>query len=76
MSVEPAVRQSRSAIAQPVRQGGIRINDVVKIYGATDTGVLAVDHCTFEVPPGEITVVRRTFRLRQDNAAQCHCRLP
>jgi NitT/TauT family transport system ATP-binding protein len=56
VSVEPAVMQSRSAVAQPVRQGGIRINDVVKIYGATDTGILAVDHCTFEVPPGEITV--------------------
>ena len=52
MSVEPAVMRSRSAIAQPVRQGGVRINDVVKIYGARDTGILAVDHCTFEVPPG------------------------
>ena len=28
-----------------------------KIYGAAGAGVLAVDHCTFDVPPGEITVV-------------------
>ena len=47
----------------------------VKMYGAGDAGVLAVDHCTFDVPPGEITVCRRPLRLRQDNAAQCHCRL-
>lgn len=27
------------------------------MYGAQGSGVLAVDHCTFDVPPGEITVV-------------------
>ena len=42
--------------AQPLA-GSVRINDVVKIYGAGDTAVLAVDHCTFDVPPGKITVV-------------------
>ena len=31
--------------------------DVVKRYGTQDAGVLAVDHCTFDVPAGEITVV-------------------
>jgi NitT/TauT family transport system ATP-binding protein len=38
-------------------QGGVRIVDVVKRYGVDGSGVLAVDHCTFDVPPGEITVV-------------------
>jgi sulfonate transport system ATP-binding protein len=38
-------------------RGGVRIADVVKRYGVDDTGILAVDHCTFDVPAGEITVV-------------------
>ena len=57
MSVQPAQMQGFSPVAQQARKGAIRINDVVKIYGANDTGILAVDHCTLEVPPGEITVV-------------------
>ncbi len=43
--------------AQAARTGKVRIIDAVKYYGAAGTGVLAVDHCTFEVPAGEITVV-------------------
>ena len=39
------------------RKGGVRIVDAVKMYGTQDAGVLAVDHCTFDVPAGEITVV-------------------
>jgi NitT/TauT family transport system ATP-binding protein len=35
----------------------VRINDVVKSYGDRETGILAVDHCTFDVPAGQITVV-------------------
>jgi NitT/TauT family transport system ATP-binding protein len=43
---------------EPARKGGIQIVDVVKIYGAEGRGgVKAVDHCTFDVPAGEITVV-------------------
>ena len=59
MSVQPvAVRDLSPVSAQhPVRKGGVRIRDVVKIYGTSDAGILAVDHCTFDVPPGEITVV-------------------
>jgi NitT/TauT family transport system ATP-binding protein len=56
MSVQTVALRGMSP-AQSVRTGRVRINDVVKIYGASDTGVLAVDHCTFDVPPGEITVV-------------------
>jgi NitT/TauT family transport system ATP-binding protein len=58
VSVQATAPRSLSpAVAQPVRSGGVRISDVVKTYGAADTGVLAVDHCTFDVRPGEITVV-------------------
>ena len=46
-----------AAQTRPVRTGGVRIVDAVKMYGMQGTGVLAVDHCTFDVPPGEITVV-------------------
>jgi NitT/TauT family transport system ATP-binding protein len=57
VNAQSATMQSFSPVTRPAHQGWVRINDVVKIYGANDTGVLAVDHCTFEVPPGEITVV-------------------
>jgi NitT/TauT family transport system ATP-binding protein len=58
VSVQATAPRSLSpAVAQPIRSGGVRISDVVKTYGAADTGVLAVDHCTFDVRPGEITVV-------------------
>lgn len=57
MSAKSAVVPGRAPLRQPPHQGRVRINDVVKIYGVNDTGLLAVDHCTFEVPPGEITVV-------------------
>lgn len=38
-------------------KGLIRISDAVKIYGSGLTAIQAVDHCTFDVPAGEITVV-------------------
>src|SRR6201981_4135785 len=57
VNAQSATMQSLSPVTRSARQGWVRINDVVKIYGANDAGVLAVDHCTFEVPPGEITVV-------------------
>jgi NitT/TauT family transport system ATP-binding protein len=57
VSAQGAVMQSRLPAPDPARQGGVRINNVVKIYGSGETGTLAVDHCSFEVPPGEITVV-------------------
>jgi NitT/TauT family transport system ATP-binding protein len=39
------------------RQGGVRVVDAVKMYGVGGAGLLAVDHCTFDVPAGEITVM-------------------
>ena len=43
-------------VPQAAAKGGVRIVDAVKYYGEAGSGVLAVDHCTFDVPPGEITV--------------------
>jgi sulfonate transport system ATP-binding protein len=39
------------------RGAGLRIVDVVKVYGSEDAAVCAVDKCSFDVPAGEITVV-------------------
>ena len=60
MNMQPAYAAPRSiggATTQPTPKGGVRIIDVVKMYGSQDSGVLAVDHCTFNVPAGQITVV-------------------
>jgi NitT/TauT family transport system ATP-binding protein len=58
VNVQAAASRGLSSVsAQNARSGGVRMSDVVKIYGTSDAGVLAVDHCTFDVPPGEITVV-------------------
>jgi sulfonate transport system ATP-binding protein len=46
-----------NGVGAAARRGGINIVDVVKVYGFGNLGVKAVDHCTFDVPPGEITVV-------------------
>jgi NitT/TauT family transport system ATP-binding protein len=65
MNLQTSATQGSSAAQGPwpasrpeiVRKGGVRIVDAVKTYGTQGGGVLAVDHCTFDVPPGEITVV-------------------
>ena len=61
MTTHPAYTSSPASVAgvaAPIaRKGGVRMKDVVKRYGTQDAGVLAVDHCTFDVPAGEITVV-------------------
>lgn len=60
MTTQPAYTRSSApvaGVAAQARKGGVRIIDVVKRYGTQDAGVLAVDHCTFDVPAGEITVV-------------------
>jgi NitT/TauT family transport system ATP-binding protein len=60
VTTQPAYTRSSApvaGVAAQARKGGVRIMDVVKRYGTQDAGVLAVDHCTFDVPAGEITVV-------------------
>lgn len=37
--------------------GAIRFDDVVKAYSGRDGQVLAVDHCSFDIAPGEICAV-------------------
>jgi sulfonate transport system ATP-binding protein len=48
---------AKAAPAAPPRKGAIRIVDVSKSYGSGAATVRAVDHCTFDVPAGEITTV-------------------
>ena len=43
--------------ASPSGKGAIKIVDAVKVYDAKGAAVLAVDHCSLEVPAGEISVV-------------------
>jgi NitT/TauT family transport system ATP-binding protein len=38
-------------------QGAIRIEDVVKIYDPEGAAVMAVDHCSLDIPPGEICMI-------------------
>ena len=38
-------------------KGAIRIEDVVKIYDPDGAAVMAVDHCSIDIPPGEICMI-------------------
>ncbi|MBU6259270.1 MAG: ABC transporter ATP-binding protein [Burkholderiales bacterium] len=42
---------------QAATQGAIRIDDVVKIYDPEGSAVMAVDHCTLDIPAGEICMI-------------------
>ena len=37
-----------------VSQGAISIKDVVKVYDPDGAAVMAVDHCSIDIPAGEI----------------------
>jgi NitT/TauT family transport system ATP-binding protein len=53
-----AAGSSEGAPSQaPARKGAIKIVDAVKVYDAKGAAVLAVDHCSLDVPAGEISVV-------------------
>jgi NitT/TauT family transport system ATP-binding protein len=48
----------RSAMTEKVTsQGAIRIEDVVKIYDPEGAAVMAVDHCSLDIPAGEICMI-------------------
>lgn len=52
-TVAPAPR-----VAAPKRApGSLRIDDVVKIYDPDGAAVMAVDHCTLDIPGGEICMI-------------------
>ena len=38
-------------------QGAIRIDDVVKVYDPDGAAVMAVDHCSLDIPAGEICMI-------------------
>ena len=44
-------------VTRPVTRGALRIDDVVKSYGTGSGRVLAVDHCSLAIEPGEICMV-------------------
>ena len=37
--------------------GAIRIEDVVKVYDPDGAAVMAVDHCSIDIPAGEICMI-------------------
>jgi NitT/TauT family transport system ATP-binding protein len=42
---------------KPATRGAIVIDDVVKIYDPTGAAVMAVDHCSLNIAPGEICMI-------------------
>jgi NitT/TauT family transport system ATP-binding protein len=53
-AVLEATRRSQQA---PTTFGAIRIEDVVKIYDPDGAAVMAVDHCSLDIPAGEICMI-------------------
>src|SRR5574341_248305 len=43
--------------AAAAARGAIRIKDVVKIYDPEGAAVMAVDHCSLDIPAGEICMI-------------------
>ena len=52
-----AVLQESGGTRQIANQGAIRIEDVVKIYDPDGAAVMAVDHCSLDIPAGEICMI-------------------
>lgn len=52
-----AVLQGPGITRQTATQGAIRIEDVVKIYDPDGAAVMAVDHCSLDIPAGEICMI-------------------
>jgi len=52
-----SVLQGSSTTRQIATQGAIRIEDVVKIYDPDGAAVMAVDHCSLDIPAGEICMI-------------------
>ena len=50
------VNENAGSLAD-VTQGAISIKDVVKIYDPDGAAVMAVDHCSIEIPAGEICMI-------------------
>ena len=52
-----AVINENAGSPADVTEGAISINDVVKIYDPDGAAVMAVDHCSIEIPAGEICMI-------------------
>ena len=52
-----SVLQGSGNTQQIVKQGAIRIEEVVKIYDPDGAAVMAVDHCSLDIPAGEICMI-------------------
>ncbi len=52
-----AILQQPGITQQIATQGAIRIEDVVKIYDPDGASVMAVDHCSLDIPAGEICMI-------------------
>lgn len=52
-----AVLQRSAMSGKIASQGAIRIEDVVKIYDPEGAAVMAVDHCSLNIPAGEICMI-------------------
>ena len=52
-----SVLQGTGNTRQIAKQGAIRIEDVVKIYDPDGAAVMAVDHCSVDIPAGEICMI-------------------
>jgi len=50
--LQKAVKAEKGAL-----KGAIRIEDVVKIYDPEGAAVMAVDHCSLDIPAGEICMI-------------------
>lgn len=52
-----AVLERSTMSGKIASQGAIRIEDVVKIYDPEGAAVMAVDHCSLDIPAGEICMI-------------------
>lgn len=52
-----AVSQRAGVARHTAIEGAIRIEDVVKIYDPDGASVMAVDHCSLDIPGGEICMI-------------------
>src|SRR3569832_991488 len=52
-----AMLQKAAKAEKGALKGAIRIEDVVKIYDPEGAAVMAVDHCSLDIPAGEICMI-------------------
>lgn len=52
-----AVVNEKTDAPTGITEGAISINDVVKIYDPDGAAVMAVDHCSIDIPAGEICMI-------------------